>query len=1645
MTRACCHPLHRDAVLAGLLAVLALGGCSDSDSKPRAAPPTATATAALITLSGTCAVPGNGARGLGPCASGTAITAYRCDDRAGCLHHQGATALGATTVTSGGTWSLSVPANEVDATLFVEAAVAQGVVYRALVLRAPAAALRRGAQAIAADIDMIDIAPDSEAAAALLDSYGFDNYSDAGASQVTAAVTQATAGLSYAGLSPEDASELALSTASADPAVMQALQNAAHTPTPTAAPVCCNCGGGCFQDSGSGCGDCAAVDDATCLDAGCATFTPTATPTATVTATATATASPTSTSAPPCCDCGSGCFQDTGNGCGECEMVADAVCLGSGCTAFTATPTESAAPSATQTATRTASATATPPPTDTQTPSPTPTLTLTPTITLTPTASGTPTATGTETATSTATPTPTAATACQPDTCQTSTDCTCETYTSLFAIAHAYNEPTTTVLYRVRVAAWSTGTEWGDGVNGFFYQATVTGNSPETLIYVPFNGMAVDSDGDPALPSFDFIVPVDVTAGTDQTTITIAACASNQQGTMVTNDCGVEEYQPTCTRTLWSETYTAATQPAVGLAPDALNFASLEFTGSNTVSIQNTGVYPGVLTFSPQTSLSTGDQAWLYNHLVFFDTNGNPYTNNILDDCSHPSIGVLPIESAAYAVPGASTYRTKFGNTQEVNNATAPDAQIFFYTWDRQQTTAINVGAQFIYDYSSDCPGWINGGPGSIASTCNPDALGAGVGGIAGGLPDIAPYAQVIPVSTAATFNTAPSAQAGTQETRNVTITSEDGSSLCQYAVNPLAVNSASAYNPPNYVIDDSAGDWDAFPQGLSYIVPSGFGTCGSAAPFCETTSDYVAYIPHYADTSGDFGTLNGGSTDQPLIGSFTLADEYAIGNIAASTANTVQWFDNCGYGYSYEESGDTDPTLGTRKQLPAPPNDGTTYQYTIANDLPYAIVLGKECCASWYQENTDVMPTAWEPPVQIDNSYGAFISAGQSLSYETLFSDEVLVIYDAGTGGQLFKLRLNVDAPVAYACSADDWSVGVGSTSPHAISIGAAGVYSHACGEVGLCPFGTTLLQTDSTVTCTVTESSFILGVEDWAAALSTVVDSVQLSAWGAAGDANSSSGGSGGFALTVLALSDLDQSLYAYVGDDGSSSVLITQPLSLVTSAVAEVTTDPSSIGVLLIAGGGGSSGDGIDTGGAGGSGGTAIANGNPTGGAVSSAGSSGNSSGSSGGSGGNSTGAGDGGSEDGKAGVGGYSGSVGWNGSGSLIPPQSWDAGSGPSGSSDCDVTGGKGGGGFGGGGHGDANCSGSGGGGGGGSWAAANTAYDASAPTSAPDSPGTDTGAGALTLSYSLPAACTASAASVSCLLSSATSSIDLQGIATLATVTAALAGQSISIGSDTPMWIRAWGGQGGANSGTDAGGAQGLAQTVTTLGSLQSTYGSTTLYYYLGSLGDGSHEAGKGGSSTIVSSADLSSVSACLPPTTSGCTQNILLIGGGGGGGGSDDAGGAGGQAVASYLESAAQPGGDSDDAGGGSAGSGGSANGTGDGGSAGSDGIGGMGGPVHTSNGPSTSTGWLNATPSTIGTNGEGGEGKHDSDSGYLGGGGGGGWGGGGGGGAGGSEGHGGGGGGSYAIAATEDVAVPSGTPGTTNGALEIGFILLSE
>jgi hypothetical protein len=62
-----------------------------------------------ITLTGSCAAPRHGSHDLKPCDAGTPITVFRCDDQSQCLHQQGLTMVGATTVADGGGWSVQTP------------------------------------------------------------------------------------------------------------------------------------------------------------------------------------------------------------------------------------------------------------------------------------------------------------------------------------------------------------------------------------------------------------------------------------------------------------------------------------------------------------------------------------------------------------------------------------------------------------------------------------------------------------------------------------------------------------------------------------------------------------------------------------------------------------------------------------------------------------------------------------------------------------------------------------------------------------------------------------------------------------------------------------------------------------------------------------------------------------------------------------------------------------------------------------------------------------------------------------------------------------------------------------------------------------------------------------------------------------------------------------------------------------------------------------------------------------------------------------------------------------------------------------------------------------------------------------------------
>jgi hypothetical protein len=200
----------------------ALTGCP---ATPTVGPPT-------ITLTGSCVVPGTGGQDVMPCDTGTPLTVFRCDDRAQCLHQQGLTMVAATTVAAGGGWSVQVQTADAGAPLIFQAGITENVVYRTLGFGSAGDALRASLTRGVVFAPAV-ISPVTEAAVELLSTNGFENYSDTGAQQVLRAVEQATAGLSFDGLTPDAATALALATASADPAVVVVIETARNTPTPT--------------------------------------------------------------------------------------------------------------------------------------------------------------------------------------------------------------------------------------------------------------------------------------------------------------------------------------------------------------------------------------------------------------------------------------------------------------------------------------------------------------------------------------------------------------------------------------------------------------------------------------------------------------------------------------------------------------------------------------------------------------------------------------------------------------------------------------------------------------------------------------------------------------------------------------------------------------------------------------------------------------------------------------------------------------------------------------------------------------------------------------------------------------------------------------------------------------------------------------------------------------------------------------------------------------------------------------------------------------------------------------------------------------------------------------------------------------------
>lgn len=148
----------------------------------------------------------------------------------------------------------------------------------------------------------------------------------------------------------------------------------------------------------------------------------------------------------------------------------------------------------------------------------------------------------------------------------------------------------------------------------------------------------------------------------------------------------------------------------------------------------------------------------------------------------------------------------------------------------------------------------------------------------------------------------------------------------------------------------------------------------------------------------------------------------------------------------------------------------------------------------------------------------------------------------------------------------------------------------------------------------------------------------------------------------------------------------------------------------------------------------------------------------------------------------------------------------------------------------------------------------------------------------------------------------------------------MAGASTSV----PVWVQAWGGGGRQGDrenfpwigSAGSGGSQGYAQVYfDSFGGLTETVGEE-LHYYVGQGANTQHaDDGAGGSSTIVSTADLSTNVACIHAASkagerstsnggacSAAKSNIVLLAGGGGGGGatqgSNSAGNGGGGGIA---------------------------------------------------------------------------------------------------------------------------------------------------
>ena len=415
-----------------------------------------------------------------------------------------------------------------------------------------------------------------------------------------------------------------------------------------------------------------------------------------------------------------------------------------------------------------------------------------------------------------------------------------------------------------------------------------------------------------------------------------------------------------------------------------------------------------------------------------------------------------------------------------------------------------------------------------------------------------------------------------------------------------------------------------AYPDGLYYVLPSGYGACNSSAPFCESVQQGRGnYVPRYTVLGGEQEGCNedaklsepyGGGTENLVVDCTTFADQYTINGDTAQSENTFVFFDNCGWGHSFKET-------SAQGRLPPPPfpnNMGAIYEnyaYTVTNDHEYPVVFSKECCASWFQalpsgvtsvdSNAKDISATRRPPSMKD-TYGTFLMPGQSMRMTTVYLDQTYVVYHALTGDALYKLRLYwadyvtafnsqwltfepipVGAPYLYACENQKASIKPG--SPGTVTLG-SGELDCNTGNAAVrasCPWGTSVVSEGAETVCEALYTTMILGIPEWASQFGTdPIGFWGVGAPGANGNGAEAKGGAAGYAATVLSAADLAayRGLVALNGQTGTHVDTDDRCGGSSTTLFAHSALDAFSSGpgtppdeLILVAGGGGAASNG------------------------------------------------------------------------------------------------------------------------------------------------------------------------------------------------------------------------------------------------------------------------------------------------------------------------------------------------------------------------------------------------------------------------------------------------------------------------------------